>query len=89
MIISIYTISSGQRSQDIDIYIIDNVTSFRCTIRLLYYLQRKKQIPKRVYKHIKRKTQIQYYYHQYTTTHYTYILHHEEFFKVNKYHEKK
>jgi len=73
MIISIYTISSGQRSQDIDIYIIDNVTSFRCTIRLLYYFQRKKQIPKRVYKHIKRKTQIQYYYHQYTTTHYTYI----------------
>ena len=42
MIISIYTISSGQRSQDIDIYIIDNVTSFRCTIRLLYYFQKKK-----------------------------------------------
>ena len=89
MIISIFYII--WRSQDIDIYIyiIDNVTSFRCTIRLLYYFQRKKQIPKSVYKHIKRKTQIQYYYHQYTTTHYTYILHHEEFFKVNKYHEKK
>ena len=59
--------------------------SSRCTIRLLYYFQKKKQIPQRVYKHTKRKTQIQYYYHQYTTSHYTYILHHEEFFKVNKY----